>query len=187
VPSLTATSAPPAPPPPQLQAPPPPPAPPAPPPNPPQPQALPLTLNAKLQPIAIVPSVNPPSPPPVNPAPPAGSAARKEAKQRQAAAAKSEEGEGGRSNEHLDVEIADAPNMPGGAAMTRRERDRPVPSLTSLDRPAQPSAWARNALYGGGLGLAALAFTACWLTFRPRPRRRLTAAPQRAPTSRWGR
>jgi hypothetical protein len=189
VPSLPAANAPPAPAPPQLQAPPPPPAPPAPPPIPAQPQPLPLALNAKLQPVSIVPSVNPPSPPPVNPAPPAGSAARKEAKQRQAAAAKSEEGEGGRSNEHLDVEIADAPNMPGGAAMTRRDRDRPLPSLTTLQRPAQASAWTRDALYGGGLGLAALAFTAGWLTMRPRPRRRPLAAPERAraPTSPWGR
>jgi hypothetical protein len=127
-----------------------------------------LALNAKLQAISLVPSVNPPAPPPVNPAPPAGGAARKEAKQRQAAAAKSEEGEGVSSPaQENGGDPANAPHSPDLTAMTRRDRDRPAASFTPVARPAQPSAWVRGGLYGGGLGLAALAFAATWLTARP--------------------
>jgi hypothetical protein len=184
IPSLPATSAPPAPAPPQLQVPPPP-VPPAPPNVPAQQQPIPLALNAKLQPISLVPSVNPPAPPPVNPAPPAGGAARKEAKQRQAAAAKSEEGEGA---EKAGVDLAQGTNTPEGVQATRRDVDRPMPatrrapdrptpSFSPLATPGQASAWTRGALYGGGLSLAALAFSAAWLIGRPRPRRRTPDLP----------
>jgi hypothetical protein len=63
-----------------------------------------------------------------------------------------------------------APDRPAPA--TRRSQDRPQPSFNPVARPVQASAWSRTALYGGGLGLAALAFSATWLTFRPRGRRR---------------
>jgi hypothetical protein len=177
LPSLPSVNAagPPAPP--SLNAPPPPPPPPPPPTVPPQQQPQPLALGAKLQAVAIVPSVNPPAPPPVNPAPPGGAAARKEAKQRQAATAKSEEGssEGAGEAGENRGDQAPGPSGTGNAAMTRRERDRPASSFTALPRPDQASTWARGALYGGGLGLAALAFSAAWLI--PRPRRRTPRVP----------
>ena len=186
-PQLPAAQAPPtpqSPAPPQIPAPP---APPAPPGVPPQQQPQPLALGAKVQAVAIVPSVNPPAPPPVNPAPPGGAAARKEAKQRQAATAKSEEGAGEKA-EQATGDLANAPEQANGAQMSRRGTDRPAPATRrAQDRPApsfdlimareQPSAWARGALYGGGLGLAALAFTAAWLIARPRPRRRTPDLP----------
>ena len=179
LPGVTAAAPPPAP---TLTAPPPPPPPPPAPPVPPQQQPQPLALGAKVQAVAIVPSVNPPAPPPVNPAPPGGAAARKEAKQRQAAVAKSEEGEGGEARESIG-DLGEGASTPTGVEATRRAPDRPMPATRrSPDRPTasfsplaahdQPSAWSRGALYGGGLGLAALAFTAAWLIARPRPRRR---------------
>jgi hypothetical protein len=185
LPSLPAANAPPAPAPPQLQAPPAPPPPPPPPSVPPPQQPMPLTLNAKLQAISLVPSVNPPAPPPVNPAPPAGGAARKEAKQRQAAAAKSEEGSADGAGQSSGMDVGQSPNdvSPDGASATRRAVDRPAPATRrSQDRPAasftpmgrhdQASAWARGALYGGGLGGAAAVLALGFLVLRPRPRRR---------------
>jgi hypothetical protein len=146
---------------------------------------MPLTLNAKLQAISLVPSVNPPAPPPVNPAPPAGGAARKEAKQRQAAAAKSEEGSADGAGQSSGMDVGQSPNdvSPDGASATRRAVDRPAPATRrSQDRPAasftpmgrhdQASAWARGALYGGGLGGAAAVLALGFLVLRPRPRRR---------------
>jgi hypothetical protein len=159
---------------------------------PPQQQPLPLSLNAKLQAISLVPSVNPPAPPPVNPAPPAGGAARKEAKQRQAAAAKSEEGDA--QARASDVDLAQDSSMPNGAQMTRRApdhpapavrraQDRPAPSFSPLVRPDPASAWARGALYGGGLGLGAVVLALGFGVLRPRPRRR----PPEAPAPAWAR
>jgi hypothetical protein len=183
LPSLPSLSPAAPPPPPQLQAPPPPPVPPAPPNVPPPQQPLPLALGTKLQAVAIVPSVNPPAPPPVNPAPPGGAAARKEAKQRQAATAKSEEGASNEATEAGGDFTEGSKNSESGVQATRRTTDRPMPatrrtpdraaaSFSPLANREQPSAWARGALYGGGLGLGALAFTAAWLTLRPRARRR---------------
>ena len=180
LPTINAAAPPPAP---SLNAPPPPPPPPAPPPAPPQQQPLPLSLNAKVQAVSIVPSVNPPAPPPVNPAPPGGAAARKEAKQKQAAVAKSEEGSSNEATEAGGDFTEGSKNSESGVQATRRTPDRPMPatrrapdraaaSFSPLASREQPSAWARGALYGGGLGLGALAFTAAWLTLRPRARRR---------------
>jgi hypothetical protein len=125
------------------------PPPPAPPPPPAQiaPQAFALTL--KLQPLSVPSSIPPPSPPPVNPAPPSGSAARKEAKQRQAATAKSESA----------AAREEAAKEPAGNAFTRYET-----------RNAQPSAWVTDALAGGSLTLAALLLALTWNTARPRRR-----------------
>jgi hypothetical protein len=194
LPNLPGANAPPAPAPPQLQAPPPPPGPPAPPSVPPQQQPLPLSLNARLQAISLVPSVNPPAPPPVNPAPPAGGAARKEAKQRQAAAAKSEESGG--QEDGVGIETAQGGNeiSPDGVAASRRAVDKPAPATRRApDRPAvsfaplarreQPSAWSRGALYGGGLGLAGVALALGFSVLRPRPRRR----PPDVPAPAWAR
>ena len=179
LPTVNPAGPPPAP---SLNAPPPPPAPPAPPPAPPQQQPQPLALGAKVQAVAIVPSVNPPAPPPVNPAPPGGAAARKEAKQRQAATAKSEEGssDGAGAGEGIDVGQGGRESSPDGSAMTRLEHP-----FTRVARPEQASAWARTALYGGGLGLGAAALALGFLTLRPRPRPRRREPPLPAPA--WAR
>lgn len=156
-----------------------PPAPPAPPPPPATQQQLPLSLEAPLTPISIVPTVIPPTPPPINPAPPGGSAARKEAKQRQAATAKSEEGasEERDASSQARIDAADAPLGPPGSAMTRRDRAAPGVSFTTLSGPAQLSAWARGALYGGGLGTLAFVLALGWAVGRPTPRRHPPVAP----------
>jgi hypothetical protein len=169
-------------------APPPPPPPPAAPPPPPPPsfgQALPLSLSPKIAPVSFTGTVVPPSPPPVNPAPPSGSAARKEAKQRQAAAAKSEEGstEGAES---LGGDQAREPTSVPGAEMTRidhpmtaRHRVPLSQSFSPLRSYAGPSAWSRDLYYGGGMLLMAFVFALGFSVLRPRPRRRppLVAAP----------
>jgi hypothetical protein len=141
--------------------------------------ALPLSLQAPLTPISIVTTVIPPSPPPVNPAPPSGSAARKEARQRQAATAKSEEGGGDEqaTGEHAGGET-------GSAEMTRADVMRPAPSydlrsrderrysFTTVSHGEQASAWVRGALYGGMTTLTALVLALGWGIARPRPTRR---------------
>jgi hypothetical protein len=121
----------------------------------------------------------------VNPAPPSGSAARKEAKQRQAATAKSEEG-AQEEAQQSGGDLAQGPPLSPGSGMSRRDRVRPGPSITPLARAAQPSAWPRGLLYGGGIGLAALSLALGFTVLRPRPRRRppVVPAPARAPLRR---
>jgi hypothetical protein len=118
----------------------------------------------------------------VNPAPPSGSAARKEAKQRQAATAKSEEGASEGGSESANIELADKPSSLPGASMTRHRPDGPHP-FTALGRAGQPSAWSRDLLYGGSIGLAALVLAFGFTVLRPRPRRRppTVAAPAWVP------
>jgi hypothetical protein len=184
---------------PSFNAPPPPPPPPPAPAPPAQAQPQPLALGAKPQAISIVPSVNPPAPPPVNPAPPAGGAARKEAKQKQAAVAKSEEGgegDGAGQGAGIDVGQGQVGGTPDGAqatrrgvdrpapssgtnAYTRRGRDRPVASFSSLERSASAS-WSRGPLYAGGLALAALALSLGVGRAGPRRRAPRVPAPARA-------
>jgi hypothetical protein len=121
----------------------------------------------------------------VNPAPPSGSAARKEAKQRQAATAKSEEGDSRASEQtqSLGGDGADSPlGLPGSNASTRnqatrRRQARPVASFTSLRARPRASAWSQGALYGGGIGLAAVVLALGWATVRPTPRRRTPPVP----------
>jgi hypothetical protein len=157
--------------------PPPPPAPPAPPPPPAFGQPLPLSLTPKIGPVSFSGTVVPPSPPPVNPAPPSGSAARKEAKQRQAAAAKSEEGSE-KASEHtagLGGDQADsAPNLPG-SAMTRADHQS-LP-FRALEARGQPSAWSRDLYYGGGLAVIAAVLALGFTILRPTPRRRRLVVP----------
>jgi hypothetical protein len=176
LPSLPPAQAPPTP---HMPAPPamaPPPPPPAPPALPTQQQPQPLALGAKLQAVAIVPSVNPPAPPPVNPAPPGGAAARKEAKQRQAATAKSEEGGGDSAAEGdgAQARINTASDPSHGSSRLNSEH-----AFTRLERPAASPA-IRGLLYSGGLGLAALALAAGFLTLRPRTRERRPLLPAAA-------
>jgi hypothetical protein len=156
----------------------PPPAPPAPPPPPPPPgfsQGLGISLSAPLSPVSIQATVIPPTPPPINPAPPSGGAARKEAKQRQAATAKSEEGSQEAGAEGAQIDTADGPVNPTGVNMTRAEHP-----FTRLVHAEQPSAWTRGALYGGALTLTALLLALGFTAARPGPRRRPPRAPARA-------
>jgi hypothetical protein len=122
--------------------------------------------------------IQPPTPP-VNPAPPGG--ARREARQRQAAAQKS-----GADNEEGSQEGGDLANKPpsadGTASMTRLEarradRRRAEPSFTPLAHADQPSAWATGALYTGGITLMSLALALTWTRGRPTPRRRSPDVP----------
>jgi hypothetical protein len=159
------------------------PPPPAPPPPPSQPTPLPLALQAKLSPVGINATVVPPAPPPVNPAPPSGSAAKKEARQKQAATAKSEEGAGREAPESGDL-AAGRPQP--DSAMTRRGAEpHPMTRLVSTSaarlgvtpRASQPSAWARDLAFGGGLGIAALVLALGFSIVRPTPRRRSPELP----------
>ena len=168
---------------------PPPPAPPAPPPPPPaQGPGAPAELFAGAEGIAITPqtTVPPPPPPPVNPAPPGG--ARKEAKQRQAAVQKGEEGagsgEGSSEAQEQAGDLAQSPNETGTAmsrhepnAASRRERTRPEPSFSTLSDSRQLSTWSRGALYAGGTALMALVLALGFSTLRPGPRRRPPEVP----------
>ena len=157
-----------------------PPPPPAPPPPPPPSAPIPMSIAPKLGNISIQATVLPPTPPPVNPAPPSGGAARKEAKQRQAAVAKSEsasEGSEGQAGEaHGRIDAVDSPN----ASMTRHEERAHFTAIVHRD---QPSAWARGALYGGSLTLMALTLALGFTSVRPRSRRR----PPEAPAPAWAR
>nr|MDQ4042056.1 hypothetical protein [Actinomycetota bacterium] len=73
------------------------------------------------------------------------------------------------------VDSAPAPSMPPGAATTRRTHERPEMQMTALPSADQPSAWVRNAGYGGGLTLAAMVLSGGWLAVRSR--RRPSGAP----------
>jgi hypothetical protein len=150
----------------------------APPPVPPTPPTFasqaPLDLNLSPAALDVTPptAVSQPPTPPVNPAPPSG--ARREARQRQAAAQKSGADSDQESSEaqELGGDTAEAPHGPGHAA-TRND-------FTALAHHEQPSAWARDALIGGGLGIAALLLAIGVNTARPTPRRREPEEPAAA-------
>jgi hypothetical protein len=57
-------------------------------------------------------------------------------------------------------------------SMTRRDRERPGASFTTLRHTPPVSAWTRDALYGGSLALAALVLALGFVIVRPTPRRR---------------
>jgi hypothetical protein len=155
-----------------------PPSPPIPPPPPAAANVAPLNLFLSTPGINIAPTstVIPPPAPPIQPAPPGG--ARKEARQRQAAAQKSGS-ENTEESQELGGDLAGGPPVDQGAAMTRKEnastrRDRIAPgaSYMTTSHHSQPSAWARNLQWGGGMTLMALVFFFGWTTVRPTPRRR---------------
>ena len=160
-----------------------PPAPPIPPPPPGAASAAPLNLFLSTPGINIAPqsTVIPPPAPPIQPAPPGG--ARKEARQRQAAAQKSgseavsDEAESGRGAPG-GGDLADGPASPGGVDMTRYENN-----FTAAVHREQPSAWTRNLQWGGGMTLMALVLAFGWMTVRPTPRRR----PPHVPAPAWSR
>ena len=137
---------------------------------------MPLNLSLKVSGLNIAPQMStfPPPAPPVNPAPPGG--ARKEARQRQAAVAKSEQGGDGKgedSEAHGRQDAVDSPN----SAMTRLDQGKGGMAFTAYEQREQPSAWARGALYGGGLTLAALLLAMTWTAAGPRARRRTPEVP----------
>jgi hypothetical protein len=173
IPQLTAAT------PPELQ----PPAPPAPPPPSQQPAPLDLSVAPPGVSISTPTALIQPPTPPVNPAPPGG--ARREARQRQAAAQKGgadggEEGSGGADGQSAD--LADSPPSAHGTSnMTRIDaiagpRRKPEPSFTSLSRERAGSG-GQAALYGGGITLAALVLALGYGTLRPTPRRRPPEVP----------
>jgi hypothetical protein len=161
--------------------------PPAAPPPPGSSTATPLNLFLNTPGINLSPqsTVVPPPAPPIQPAPPGG--ARKEARQKQAATqdsgADSSADEGSEVQSLGGDQAAGLPGAPGSAmtrhdpgpngnASTRRDRVVPVQSFTPLASHHQPSAWARDLQWGGGLTLMALVLAFGWITVRPTPRRR---------------
>jgi hypothetical protein len=161
----------------QAPSPPPPPAPPAPPAS-----QHPTAMNLSISPVGVaVPpttGVTAQPTPPVNPSPPSG--ARREAKQRQAATAKSEEGgeTGASQDAHGGSDLAQQDVGAHGAGMTRATIGRRHPPsgayhpFTAVRARAQPSAWVLGLEWGGGIGLMALALALGFATLRPTPRRR---------------
>ena len=146
---------------------PPPPPPPPPPPVSPAASALqiaPAPVGLNVAPPA---TVIPPPAPPIQPAPPGG--ARREARQKQAAVAKSEEGGGEGAGESSEN---------GGESSSYSRLDQPRDlAFTAHERRAQPSAWSNALLWGGGLGGGALILALGWSTLRPGPRRRQPDVP----------
>jgi hypothetical protein len=153
----------------------PPPTPPPPPPPPSQQHATPLDLTVNPVGIAVPPAtgVTAQPTPPVNPAPPSG--ARREAKQRQAATAKSEEGGGQEAGEaHGRIDSVESPN----ASATRLDPRRGEPhAFTAVTHRQQASAWTTELEWGGGIALMALALALGFTTVRPTPRRRTPDVP----------
>ena len=143
----------------------------APPPPPPPPAATHATpLEPVVSPVGLVvppPSgVTPPPTPPVNPAPPGG--ARREARQRQAATAKSEEGAADAQKEGVD--LAQAPPGPNQTAFRRRDRVRAEPgSFTALPRGRHRDDPWTGLEWGAGAILAALALALGYTMIRPLP------------------
>jgi len=72
--------------------------------------------------------------------------------------------------------------------MTRTRRAKLGPSFTFLTAAhSQPSAWSRDALYGGGLLLAAAILALGYTTVRPTPRRQTPTIPAPSYVRRWRR
>ena len=76
---------------------------------------------------------------------------------------------------HLGGDMAQVPDAPPGAAMTRHENN-----FTALAHRDQPSAWARDLQWGGGLTLMSLVAFFGWMTVRPTPKRREPELPAHA-------
>jgi hypothetical protein len=155
------------------------PPPPAVPPPPGASSATPLNLFLNGPGLNIAPqsTVVPPPAPPIQPAPPGG--ARKEARQKQAATQDSGAGTDSQGVSEAGEQGGDMANTPPGPeqSMTRRDRIAPGQSLTPLSHRGQPSAWARDLQWGGGLTLMALVLAFGWITVRPTPRRRQPELP----------
>jgi hypothetical protein len=159
-----------------------PPAPPAPPPPPASPPATALQLRISPPGRTIPPPalVIPPPAPPIQPAPPGG--ARKEARQRQAATAKSESANAGGAEETQGNSDSGGDSQ----SMTRRDTRRDAYDFSARAPERQASAWTQDLYYGGGLTLLALTLALGWTAVRPRGRRREPdlPAPAWAPSER---
>ncbi|MDX6651641.1 MAG: hypothetical protein QOJ38_422 [Solirubrobacterales bacterium] len=143
------------------------------------------TLNLFTSPtsISVAPSLSlfPPAPPVINVAPPTPARPRQEAKK---AAVQSSGSEGdGASSQAQDAtgDLATGRDAaPGASDMTRHDPNAfrrhaatpPASSFTPLAHHSQPSAWARDLQWGGGLTLMALVLAFGWITARPTPKRR---------------
>jgi hypothetical protein len=143
------------------------------------------TLNLFTSPtsISVAPSLSlfPPAPPVINVAPPTPARPRQEAKK---AAVQSSGSEGdGASSQAQDAtgDLATGRDAaPGASDMTRHDPNAfrrhaatpPASSFTPLAHHSQPSAWARDLQWGGGLTLMALVLAFGWITVRPTPKRR---------------
>ena len=155
-----------------------PPAPPIPPPPPGAANVAPLNLFLSVPGINIAPqsTVVPPPAPPIQPAPPGG--ARKEARQRQAAAQKSgsEADQGASDMQDAGGDLANSPPTQANAAtrneFTSRDRAALERSFTPAVHREQPSAWVTGLQWGGGMTLMVLVLGFGWITVRPTPRRR---------------
>ncbi|HEX2016662.1 MAG TPA: hypothetical protein VGN69_08200 [Solirubrobacteraceae bacterium] len=139
-----------------------------------------LSISVSPQSVGFAPpsGVVPPPAPPINPAPPGG--AKREAKAKQPAAAKSEESGAGEASETQQGggDMVDGRNIaPGTSQMARRDRVKPAPSFTLLVRSSHPSAWSQGAVYGGALALMAAILALAYSTVRPTPRRRTPSVP----------
>ena len=70
-------------------------------------------------------------------------------------------------------DLASSPDSPTGTAFTRHDPN----AFTALAHRDQPSAWARDLQWGGGLTLMSLVLWFGWITVRPTPRRREPEVP----------
>jgi hypothetical protein len=146
-----------------------------------------LNLFTSPTSISVAPSLSlfPPAPPVINVAPPTPARPRQEAKKAAVQSSGSEADNPGSSEaQNLGGDLAGSSDTTPGSAMTRHEnsatrRDRiaPAQSFTPLAHHNQPSAWARDLQWGGGLTLMALVFAFGWITVRPTPRRRQPEVP----------
>jgi hypothetical protein len=152
-----------------------PPAPPAP------PGGGPAQLDLFTSPpvLTVAPSVSlfPPSTPVINVAPPTPARPVEKAKKVAVQKSGSGIGEEGRRPEVMENRGDQAPGPPGtgNAAFTRYEPRH------------QPSAWARDLQWGGGVTLMSLVLFFAWITVRPTPRRRQPEIPAPARAETWRR
>jgi hypothetical protein len=161
------------------QTPPVPPVPPAPPGG--GPAQLDLFTSPPVLSVAPTVSLFPPSAPVINVAPPTPARPVEKAKKVAVQSSGSDSGQDAKP-EIMENRGDQAPGPPGtgNAAMTRHENN-----FTALSHRDQPSAWARDLQWGGGLTLMALVMAFGWITVRPTPRRRQPEVP--APARSWNR
>jgi hypothetical protein len=146
------------------------------------------TLNLFTSPtsISVAPSLSlfPPAPPVINVAPPTPARPRQEAKKAAVQSSGSENDSPSSETQQLGGDLAQGPASPDQSmtrhdpnSATRRDRIKPGGSFTPMLHHSQPSAWARDLQWGGGLTLMALVLAFGWITVRPTPRRRQPELP----------
>jgi hypothetical protein len=144
------------------------------------------TLNLFTSPtsISVAPSLSlfPPAPPVINVAPPTPARPRQEAKKAAVQSSGSENDKAGADSRTDATDARTEPmtrleSKPPNQSYRRRDRISPGQSFTPLAGHHQPSAWARDLQWGGGLTLMALVLTFGWITVRPTPKRRQPELP----------